>query len=158
MCWLAVVYSQCPRTKHSTNQLIIISGSRVLVRTLATSHWRFRNLIIKTLVTTPLDERPARRKSLYLHRTTQYRNVNTNIHAPSGIRTHNHSNQEAKTCTLDHVASGTGQPANYSNQFIFPRLREQLTTWIYCRQPISVSYPMWKKYLICITYSHWLTA
>jgi hypothetical protein len=35
--------------------MIIISGSTVLVRTLAASHWRFRNLI-KTLGMTPLDE------------------------------------------------------------------------------------------------------
>jgi hypothetical protein len=35
--------------------IIIISGSAVLVRTLAASHWRFRNLI-KTLGRTPFDE------------------------------------------------------------------------------------------------------
>jgi hypothetical protein len=35
--------------------IIIISGSTGLVRTLASSHWRFRNLI-KTLGGTHLDE------------------------------------------------------------------------------------------------------
>jgi hypothetical protein len=35
--------------------IIIISGSTVLVRTLAASHWRFCNLI-KTLGRTPLNE------------------------------------------------------------------------------------------------------
>jgi hypothetical protein len=35
--------------------IIIVSDSTVLVRTLAASHWRFRNLI-KILGRTPLDE------------------------------------------------------------------------------------------------------
>jgi hypothetical protein len=72
--------------------IIIISGSTALVRTLATSHRRFRNLS-----KTPLDEWSARRKGLYLHPTTQQRNIKINIHALSGIRTHDASNQEAKT-------------------------------------------------------------
>jgi hypothetical protein len=38
---------------------------------------------------TPLDEWSARRRGLYLHRTTQQ----TNIHTLSGIRTRNSSNQ-----------------------------------------------------------------
>jgi hypothetical protein len=76
--------------------IIIISGSTILVRTSSASHWRFWNLI-KTLGRTSLDERSARRKGLYLHRTTQLRNTNTNIHAPSGIRTHDPSYQAAKT-------------------------------------------------------------
>jgi hypothetical protein len=71
-----------------------ISGSTVLVRTLAASDQRFRNLIT-TLDRTPLES--ARRKGLYLHRTTQHRNTKTNIHASSGIRTHNPSKQAANT-------------------------------------------------------------
>jgi hypothetical protein len=78
----------------------IISGSTVLVRTLAASHQRFRNLI-KTFGKTPLDEWSARRKGLYLHRTTQHRNTKTNIHASSGIRTHGPSNQAAKPYALE---------------------------------------------------------
>jgi hypothetical protein len=54
--------------------IIIISGSRDLVRSLATSHRRFRNLI-KTLGRTPLDEWSARLKGLYRHRTTKQRNT-----------------------------------------------------------------------------------
>jgi hypothetical protein len=41
---------------------------------------------------TPLDECSARHRDLYLHRTTQHTNT-TNIHAPSGIRTRDRSNQ-----------------------------------------------------------------
>jgi hypothetical protein len=67
----------------------IISGATVLVRTLAASHRRFRNL-------TPLDELSARRKGLYLYRTIQYRNTKTNMHASSGIRTHDPRNQDLR--------------------------------------------------------------
>jgi hypothetical protein len=64
-----------PRTRrllvycHNLIIVIIISGSTDLARTSAASHRRFHNLI-KTLNRTPLDERSARRKDLYLHRTT----------------------------------------------------------------------------------------
>jgi hypothetical protein len=70
---------------------IIISGSTVLVRTLAASHRRFRNLI-RTCVRTPLDKWSARRKGLYLH----------------GIRTHGPNNQAAKTYALGRATTGTG--------------------------------------------------
>jgi hypothetical protein len=36
-------------------------------------------------------------QGLYLHRTTQHRKTRTNIHVLSGIRTHDPSNQPAKT-------------------------------------------------------------
>jgi hypothetical protein len=71
---------------------IIISVSTVLVRTLTASHWRFRNLIM-TLGRTPLDKWSAHHEGLYLHRTTQHRNTKANIHASSGIQTHDSSNQ-----------------------------------------------------------------
>jgi hypothetical protein len=45
---------------------------------------------------------------LYLHRTTQHRKTRTNIHAKSGIRTHDPSNQLAKTHASDRTASVTG--------------------------------------------------
>jgi hypothetical protein len=45
---------------------------------------------------TPLDEWSARRRGLYLHRTTQH----TNIHAPSMIRTRDPSNQAAADLRL----------------------------------------------------------
>jgi hypothetical protein len=43
---------------------------------------------------------------LYLHRTTQHRKTRTNIHALSGIRTHDPSNQSAKT----HASDQTPRP------------------------------------------------
>jgi hypothetical protein len=45
---------------------------------------------------------------LYLHRTTQHRKTRTNIHASSGIRTHDLSNQLAKTHASDRTATVTG--------------------------------------------------
>jgi hypothetical protein len=47
-------------------------------------------------------------QGLYLHRTTQHRKTRTNIHALSGIRTHNPSNQPAKTHASDRTATVTG--------------------------------------------------
>jgi hypothetical protein len=48
---------------------------------------------------TPLDERSARRKGLYLPGTTQHRNTMTNIHALNGIRTHDLIVQAMKAYT-----------------------------------------------------------
>jgi hypothetical protein len=45
---------------------------------------------------------------LYLHRTTRHRKTRTNIHALSGIRTHDPSNQPAKTHASDHTDTVTG--------------------------------------------------
>jgi hypothetical protein len=47
-------------------------------------------------------------QGLYLHRTTQHRKTRTNIHALSGIRTHDPSNQPAKTHTSNRTATVTG--------------------------------------------------
>jgi hypothetical protein len=52
---------------------------------------------------TPLYEWSARRRDLYLHRTTQHIDT-TNIHVPSGIRTCDPSNQAA----ADRAATGIG--------------------------------------------------
>jgi hypothetical protein len=54
--------------------------------------WGFLITHIQTHGRTPLDEWSARRRDLYLHRTTQHINT-TNIHALSGIRTSDPSNQ-----------------------------------------------------------------
>jgi hypothetical protein len=47
-------------------------------------------------------------QGLYLHRTTQHRKTRTNIHALSGIRTHDPGKQPAKTHASDRTASLTG--------------------------------------------------
>jgi hypothetical protein len=47
-------------------------------------------------------------QGLYLHRTTQHRKTRTNIHTLSGIRTHEPSNQPAKTHASDRTATVTG--------------------------------------------------
>jgi hypothetical protein len=47
-------------------------------------------------------------QGLYLHSTTQHKKTRTNIHALSGIRTHDPSNQSAKTHASDRTATVTG--------------------------------------------------
>jgi hypothetical protein len=47
-------------------------------------------------------------QGLYLHRTTQHRKTRTNIHTLRGIRTHDTSNQPAKTHASDRTATVTG--------------------------------------------------
>jgi hypothetical protein len=47
-------------------------------------------------------------QGLYLHRTTQHRKTRTNIRALSEIRTHDPSNQPAKTHASDRTATVTG--------------------------------------------------
>jgi hypothetical protein len=47
-------------------------------------------------------------QGLYLHRTTQHRKTRTNIHALSGIRTHDPSTQPAKTHASDRTVTVTG--------------------------------------------------
>jgi hypothetical protein len=46
-------------------------------------------------------------QGLYIHRTTQHRKTRTKIHALSGIRTHDPSNQPAKTHASDRTATVT---------------------------------------------------
>jgi hypothetical protein len=52
-------------------------------------------------------------QGLYLHRTTQHRKTRTNIHALSGIRSHNPSNRPAKTHASDRTATVTGIITDY---------------------------------------------
>jgi hypothetical protein len=47
-------------------------------------------------------------QGLYLHWTTQHKQTRTNIYALSGIRTHDPSNQPAKTHASDRTATVTG--------------------------------------------------
>jgi hypothetical protein len=57
-------------------------------------------------------------QGLYLHRTTQHRKTQRNIHALSRIRTLDPSNQPAKTHTSDRTATVIGMHATYPVQFI----------------------------------------
>jgi hypothetical protein len=52
-------------------------------------------------------------QGLYLHRTTQHRKTRTNIHALSGIRTHDPRNQPAKTHASDRTVTVTGKLSLY---------------------------------------------
>jgi hypothetical protein len=52
-------------------------------------------------------------QGLYLHRTTQHRKTLTNIHALSGIQTHDPGNQPAKTHASDSTATVTGNKLLY---------------------------------------------
>jgi hypothetical protein len=76
-------------------------GTTSHVRLLSFSVFKFLNHT-ETHVRTPLDEWWARRRSLYLHRTTQEKN----IHALSRIRTRDSSNQvgaELRLRPLGHL-------------------------------------------------------
>jgi hypothetical protein len=52
-------------------------------------------------------------QGLYLHRTIKHRKTRTNIHALSGTRTHDPSNQLAKTHASDRTATVTGNYMDY---------------------------------------------
>jgi hypothetical protein len=77
--------------------MMMISVSIVLVRT-----GRGFLIFLRHLVGLLWTSDQSRRQGLDLHRTK------TNIHASSGIRTHDPSNQAAKTYALDRTATGTG--------------------------------------------------
>jgi hypothetical protein len=61
-------------------------------------------------------------QGLYPHRTTQHRKTQTNIHALSGIRTHDPSNQPAKTHASGRTATVTG---NYFITVYFNNWKEE---------------------------------
>jgi hypothetical protein len=65
-------------------------------------------LILKLSVSLIFDRTPwkgiSRTQSLYLHRTAQHRQMRTNIHALSEIRTHDSGTQEGKTHASDPAA------------------------------------------------------
>jgi hypothetical protein len=73
--------------------IIIISGSTVLGRL---THWGFVTLLRHAvrLLTTPLDDWSARRKGLYLHRTTQH--INTSDKHPCPQRDSNPWSQQPR--------------------------------------------------------------
>jgi hypothetical protein len=73
-------------------------------RTLAASHFLelFRHMVgLLGWVISPS-------QGLYRHGTTQHRKTRTNIYALNGIRTHDPSNQPAKTHVSDRTATVTG--------------------------------------------------
>jgi hypothetical protein len=72
-----------------------------------TSHFDVSWSHIQTHGRTPLDEWSARRRDLYLHRTTQHINT-TNIHTPSGIWTRDPSNKRPQIYALDRADTGIG--------------------------------------------------
>jgi hypothetical protein len=82
-------------------------GSTVLGEPWPPLYVRFRNHSWAFDVT-PWTRCRSIARPLYPHRTTQHRNTRTNIHALSGIRTHNHSIQSVKLRDLDHVVTVIG--------------------------------------------------
>jgi hypothetical protein len=70
---------------------------------------RFFELFRHKVGRTPwMSDQPVARPLPTQDNTTQHRNTRTNIHALSGIRTHDPSNQPAKTHTSDRTATVTG--------------------------------------------------
>jgi hypothetical protein len=84
---------------------IYFCGSTVLIRTRASLHMRFLELFRHMVGLLGRVISPS--QGLYLHRITQHRKTRANIHALSGIRTHDPSNQPAKTHASDRTATVT---------------------------------------------------
>jgi len=85
--------------------------------TKASSFTRFLDHIQRctTVGRTPLDERSAQSKDLYLTTHTQY-SQQSNAHAPGGIRTHNLSRRTAADVrSKDHAAAVTGSNRMYGH-------------------------------------------
>jgi hypothetical protein len=82
-----------------------ISGSTILVRTLATSHQRFRNLFRHLVGLLWTSDRPVAKASTYTGQHTTQKDEDT--HALSGIRTHDLSVQAIKAYASDRAATGT---------------------------------------------------
>jgi hypothetical protein len=61
----------------------------------------------------------------YLHRTTQHRKTRTNIHALSGIQTHDPSNQPDKTHASDRTATVTSINTRYATEFLWLERKRQ---------------------------------
>jgi hypothetical protein len=79
-------------------------------------------------------------QGLYLHRTTQHRNMRTNIHAFSGIRTHDPSDQPAKTRASDRTATVTGKVTTYRLLFCFSLcVHQYVRNQFYYRLTVAVS-------------------
>jgi hypothetical protein len=104
---------QCLLVFRCIQSIFFSSGSTVIHWNLAASHIGgflelFRHMVgLLGRVTSPS-------QGLYLHRTAQHRKTRTNIHALSGIRTHDPSNQPVKTHASDRTATVTGIQSNYS--------------------------------------------
>jgi hypothetical protein len=88
---------------HFITHNFFFRGSTVLDRL---TYRRFLDLFRQTVELLGRVISPS--QGLYLHSTTQHRNTPTNIHALSGIRTHDPSNQPAKTHASDRTATVTG--------------------------------------------------
>jgi hypothetical protein len=69
-------------------------------------------------------------QGLYPHKTTQHRKTWTNIHALSGIRTHDPSNQPAKIHASDCTATVTGLFLFCSLNIIIQAWSTKTVTWV----------------------------
>jgi hypothetical protein len=123
-------------TKHVKNIAVIIiyyfCGSTVLIRTRASSHMRFLKLFRHMVGLLGRVIRTS--QGLYLHTTTQHRKTLTNIHALSGIRTHDSSNQPAKAHASDRTAIVTDiktiTQTKYNKYFIYSLLHTSLVKYL----------------------------
>jgi hypothetical protein len=92
-------------------------------------------------------------QGLYLHRTTQYRNTWTNIHAFSGIRTHDPSNQPAKTQASDRTATVTGVShltwttlvSSYTNHVVLMTSLRNINQQRYVTRRVSSAMAYWTR-------------
>jgi hypothetical protein len=89
----------CTHTEHQMKLFISFTGAYSPGWTFGLPFQGFLITHIQTHGRTPLDGWSARRRGLYLHRTTHI-TQQTNIHSPSGIRTRDPSNQAAADLRL----------------------------------------------------------
>jgi hypothetical protein len=111
---LCLILNEC--NKALFHVIIIISGSTVLVRTLAASHGRFLNIFRHSLELLWTSDQAVAKAYTYTGQHTQ--KDGTNTHATSGIPTHDLSVQAIKAFGSDHAATGTSIP-QYAHQQIF---------------------------------------
>ena len=98
---VSVTSSDPPKSSKSIRPKPLLSALFVCARAqLAPSLWRFLDHIPSS---TPLNKWSACRRGRYLRKTRE-----TNIHALSGIQTHNPRYQCRQTHSLDHTATRTG--------------------------------------------------
>jgi hypothetical protein len=130
----------------SMRELVCSSSHELLI--LGMSLRTFNAMVSPCLLHDCIDTRcdsfgSARRKGLYLQRTTQHRNKKTNVHAPSLIRTHDLSNQAVKTDALGYAATGTGSTYITEKSLYFVRspiyLRPNYTLRVFHRSSLIIT-------------------
>jgi hypothetical protein len=92
---------------------LFICASTVLVRTLAATQGRFRNLFGHSVELLWTSDQPVSKACTYRE---QHKETKTNIHALNGIRTHNLNFRAIKDFAWDCATTGTGVRTLYNRK------------------------------------------